>query len=150
MKKAKIADIFFSQQGEGVYAGIPQVFIRFYGCMCHCRFCDTPLNHYEKYSPLEAYYEIKRFTQGFHSLCITGGEPLLNADFLWEFLKLVKYDGIKTYLETNGILADQLERLIDDIDIIAMDFKLPSSTGMRQYWNEHRQFLERARQKRYL
>ena len=147
MNKAKIADIFYSVQGEGIYAGNPQVFVRFYGCEQNCRFCDTRLSAFDKYTPLGLYGQIKRFIQPYHSLCLTGGEPLLQNDFLQEFLRLVKYDGTTTYLETNGILADKLSELIDDIDIIAMDFKLPSSTGMRAHWQEHRRFLKIALQK---
>ncbi len=147
MSKAKIAGIFFSTQGEGIYAGSPQVFVRFYGCMCSCRFCDTRLTAYDKYTPLELYHQIKRFNLPYHSLCLTGGEPLLQKDFLKEFIKLIKYDGITTYLETNGILADEVSELIEDVDIIAMDFKLPSSTGMDSYWPEHQKFLKIALKK---
>jgi organic radical activating enzyme len=142
MRKAKIANIFFSAQGEGIYAGKPQVFVRFYGCKHNCRFCDTPLNVYDKYSPLELYCRVKRFKQHYHSLCLTGGEPLQQEDFLKDFLRLVKNDGITTYLETNGILSDALANVIADVDIIAMDFKLPSSTGQRDFWKEHRKFLK--------
>ena len=147
MSKAKIADVFFSIQGEGIYAGSPQVFVRFYGCNLGCRFCDTRLSAYDKYSPLELYHRVQKFTQAYHSLCLTGGEPLLHKDFLKKFLRLVKYDGITTYLETNGILADSIKELIDDIDIIAMDFKLPSSTGMVSCWREHQKFLKVALKK---
>ena len=147
MSKAKVADIFFSVQGEGVYAGIPQVFVRFYGCNLNCRFCDTRLSAYDKYTPLQLCQQVQRFSQSYHSLCLTGGEPLLHKDFLQEFLRLIKYDGINTYLETNGILAEELSRVIDDIDIIAMDFKLPSSTGMGSLWPEHRRFLKVALKK---
>ena len=147
MRKAKISDIFFGTQGEGIYAGSPQVFIRFYGCNCSCRFCDTHLTAYDKYTSLELYRRVKEFKRPYHSLCITGGEPLLHRDFLKEFLRLVKYEGITTYLETNGILADTLNELIEDIDIIAMDFKLPSSTAMEQFWSEHQKFLRVALEK---
>lgn len=147
MNKAKVADIFFSVQGEGIYTGSPQVFVRFYGCMCRCRFCDTRLTAYDKYTPLELYRRIKRFTQDYHSLCLTGGEPLLQKDYLKGFLRLIKYDGITTYLETNGILVNEISELIDDIDIIAMDFKLPSSTGMVAYWPQHYEFLKVALKK---
>jgi 7-carboxy-7-deazaguanine synthase len=147
VSKAKVEDIFFSTQGEGIYAGCPQVFVRFYDCKWNCRFCDTSLTAYEKYSPFKLYNQIKRFTQEYHSLCLTGGEPLLYKDFLKQFLRLIKYDGIPTYLETNGILADELSEIIDDIDIVAMDIKLPSSTGMGSYWKEHKRFLKAAAKK---
>jgi organic radical activating enzyme len=152
MHKAKVADIFFSIQGEGIYAAKEQLFIRFYDCTYNCRFCDTRLTSYDKYTPLELYNLIKRvaplFQQSYHSLCLTGGEPLLEKDFLKKFLKLIKYDGITTYLETNGILADALNELIDEIDIIAMDFKLPSSTAMKPFWLEHSRFLKIALRKK--
>lgn len=146
-KKAKIADIFFSIQGEGIYAGSPQLFVRFYDCKWSCSFCDTRLTAYEKYTPLQLYHRVKNFRQTYHSLCLTGGEPLLQKDFLKEFLRLVKYDARTVYLETNGILADALAELIKDIDIIAMDFKLPSSTGMEKFWSEHQRFLKIALKK---
>lgn len=143
-EKAKVSDIFFSTQGEGIYVGSPQVFVRFYGCPIGCYFCDTVLTAFEKYTPLELYQEVKRFTQPYHSLCLTGGEPLLYKDFLKQFLRLVKYDGITTYLETNGIMVEELAELIEDIDIIAMDFKLPSSTKVTAFWREHFRFLKAA------
>jgi len=51
------------------------------------------------------------------------------------------------FLETNGILAEALREIIDLVDIIGMDFKLPGTTGLLPYWEEHRRFLEVARQK---
>ena len=37
--------------------------------------------------------------------------------------------------------------MIEDIDIIAMDMKLPSSTGMNDFWQEHTEFLKIAKMK---
>ena len=54
---------------------------------------------------------------------------------------------MRSCLETNGILDRHLAEIIDDADIIAMDFKLPSSTKCRPYWEEHEAFLRIARQK---
>jgi len=86
MRKAKIAEVFESFQGEGIYAGVKQVFVRFFGCNLACIFCDTPLKHFKEYSPNALKKEISRFS-GYHSLCFTGGEPLLQADFLKGFLE---------------------------------------------------------------
>lgn len=141
-KSAKISEIFTSLQGEGIYQGLPQVFVRFYGCNLNCDYCDTKLNHFEKYSALELYNLIASFKAPYHSLCLTGGEPLLQIDFLEEFLKFTRLRDIKVYLETNGVLFKELSRIIDDIDIVALDFKLPSANQGNQFWQAHEKFLK--------
>lgn len=145
--KGKISEVFSSIQGEGAYAGIRQIFVRLYGCNLNCKFCDTKLSTYEKYSATVAYDIIKRFNTPHHSICFTGGEPLLQKDFLKTILGFIRHDGISSYLETNGTLPDALEDVIDDVDTIAMDFKLPTSTGMKDFWKEHTEFLKIAAKK---
>jgi pyruvate-formate lyase-activating enzyme len=44
-------------------------------------------------------------------------------------------------------MPEELRRVIDLIDIIAMDLKLPSSTGERAFWDEHMRFLKIASRK---
>ena len=41
-KSLKIAEIFYSVQGEGIFAGVPSVFIRTFGCNFECRGCGLP------------------------------------------------------------------------------------------------------------
>ncbi len=143
----KISEVFCSVQGEGLYTGSRQLFVRFYGCNLDCVFCDTKLSTYERYTPNELHDIISGFTKNYHSISFTGGEPLMQKDFLKEILQLVKKDGIKTYLETNGIFHEELKDVIDYIDIIAMDFKLPTSGKHDKYWQEHKKFLNVARKK---
>jgi len=145
--KAKIAEIFQSWQGEGLYQGLPQIFVRFFGCNFNCCFCDTPLTSFEEFSVSELVKEIQRFSDFYHSVSLTGGEPLQQAPFLRRFLRKIKILGYKTFLETNGILYKEMQSIIDNVDIISMDFKLPSSTRCHSCWQEHRNFLEVIRRK---
>lgn len=145
--KARIAEVFDSVQGEGLYLGEKQIFVRFFGCNLACRFCDTQLNSFMEYEPEELFEEIQLYQDDYHSISFTGGEPLLQKDFLKEALKLTFKHGYKNYLETNGTLASELIDIIDYLDIVAMDIKLPSSTGMCNLWGLHRKFLKVASQK---
>ncbi|MCX5665591.1 MAG: 7-carboxy-7-deazaguanine synthase QueE [Candidatus Omnitrophica bacterium] len=149
---AEITEIFSSVQGEGIFVGARQIFVRFKKCNMKCGFCDTPGDAAEKeYSATDLMKEVKKIdgSKGpHHSVSLTGGEPLLYSEFLSSFLPHLKKARFKSYLETNGTLPDSLEEVIDLIDIVAMDFKLPSSTGERAYWKEHQEFLKIAARKK--
>ena len=143
--KARIAEIFVSIQGEGLYVGKQQIFVRFYGCNLNsCRFCDTRLHSFKEYEPYDLFDYLKSDFSGCRFISLTGGEPLVQRDFLKEFLPLIKKTGFKTYLETNATLPEALRQVVNYIDIIALDFKFPSSTGLRGFWQEHRDFLKIA------
>ncbi len=147
MNKARIAEVFDSVQGEGLYLGEKQIFVRFFDCNLSCSYCDTKLDRFMEYEPQELFEEIKLYRDKYHSISFTGGEPLLYNIFLKEILKLTKARGHKHYLETNGTLVPELESLIDQIDIVAMDLKFPSSSGMGNLWSMHRKFLKIASRK---
>ncbi len=148
-KKAKISEIFLSIQGEGLYVGVPQLFIRFYGCNLSCIFCDTNFDSYKTFTPDRLMGEMPESKGPYHSISITGGEPLLQADFIMDFLDKYKKSYKKlVYLETNGTLYRELSKVIDYMDIIAMDFKLPSSTRRASFWKEHEEFLKIAKKKK--
>ena len=145
--EAKISEIFFSIQGEGIYRFIPQIFVRFWGCNIDCSFCDTKNLSYKIKGLREVVEEIFSFKNFYHSISLTGGEPLLQKDFLKSLCRILKEREQVIYLETNGILYKNLEEVLDYLDIIAMDFKLPSSTQRGPFWEEHREFLKIAKEK---
>ena len=150
---ARILEIFQSTQGEGKYIGVPQVFVRFFECNMHCVWCDTPhsigdtTRHYKEFTLDSLVSEIKALWGQSHSVSITGGEPLLQAEFINTVTPVLRGLGMTIYLETNGVLPKELAQVIDGVDIIAMDIKLPSSTQCKAYWQEHDEFLQIARTK---
>lgn len=147
--EGNVLQVFSSYQGEGIYAGVPQVFVRFGGCHMRCSYCDTPESWTHQKSgefewppfsrqmdvfenPVSAEALLKRVhrhleTGKYHSVSITGGEPLLHSDFLAEFLPRL---GAKIYLETSGTLGPRLRKVIDFCDIIAFDIKLADCEGV--------------------
>lgn len=144
--KTKIREIFTSIQGEGPYIGYKQLFIRFCGCNLECTFCDTndyPTDEFSEFTPEELVKNIEDFNlKSIHSISLTGGEPLIWADFLVDFLPMTKN---KIYLETNATLKDNLEKVIDYIHIISADIKLPSSSGIENSFAVHDEFFKIAR-----
>ena len=146
MQTAEISQVFFSIQGDGVFIGYPQVFIRFAGCNLSCRYCDLPKNLSVKKLTvpelINRILTIRKENGGVHSVSLTGGEPLLQADFLTGFLPLLKRKKIPVYLETNGTLPEELKKVGKQLDFIAMDLKIPSATGQAARLFAHRHFLQ--------
>ena len=143
--EADIREVFSSIQGEGPYVGYKQLFVRFCGCNLKCRYCDTDFNtaHAAKYS-VKGLHKLVEMNLDCHSISLTGGEPLLNNEFLKEFLPECK---LPVYLETNGTLYRELSEIIDYVTYVAADIKLPSCTGLRPLWDLHDKFFKIASQK---
>lgn len=151
MVSTKITEVFPSIQGEGIYVGQPQIFVRFAECNLSCDFCDTRKRKGKVYSVFELLDLINTISapHAINSVSITGGEPLLYTDFLKPFLAQLKKRHFKTYLETNGTLPAALDAILDSVDIIAMDMKMPSAQKKgKAFWTEHREFLNLAKRKK--
>ncbi len=148
-KEIQVKEIFSSIQGEGVYAGQKHLFLRTTKCNLKCKYCDTDFKvdkNVLKFSFDELFNEIKKHDANILSL--TGGEPLLDANFFCDFLKKYKNRiNKKVYLETNGTLPVELKKIIDYVDIIAMDIKLTSATQENHGMRTFSDFLSVARKK---
>ena len=118
--KAYINEIFESIQGEGPYIGVNQLFVRFSSCNLKCKYCDTDFKTNSREYSVSELQDIINTSKNIHSVSLTGGEPLLNVDFLKELLPKVNK---RIYLETNGTLYENLSEIVDLVDIVSSDKK---------------------------
>ncbi|MCM0594096.1 MAG: 7-carboxy-7-deazaguanine synthase QueE [Gloeotrichia echinulata DVL01] len=161
---ARLVEVFSAIQGEGLNVGTRQIFIRFALCDLRCHFCDsahtwnapptcrieqTPgLRDFEIHSnpvplPILVEWVERQNLPSLHdSISLTGGEPLLHAPFLAEFLPQVRsLTNLPIYLETGGHRPEQLAMILPYLNSVGMDFKLPSVTG-ESHWQEHAKSLQ--------
>jgi len=115
--------------------GRRQVFVRFSGCNLNCNYCDTPqsrdFNVGDFLDVDELYRRIEELiTPDFYSVSFTGGEPLLQADFLKDFLE--NHD-LNTMLETNGSLPGELRKIVKFIEYASLDIKLPEHEAVSDW-----------------
>src|SRR6056297_2912211 len=72
-----VSEIFFSIQGESIYAGLPCVFVRLTGCNLRCSWCDTKYAYSGGRIMDQAAILSKVGSFGIRLVEITGGEPLM-------------------------------------------------------------------------
>ncbi len=165
---ARLIEVFSAIQGEGLNVGTRQIFIRFAGCDLRCHFCDSAhtwsapptcqverspgLRDFETHSNpvslpvLLQWVERQNLPRLHDSISLTGGEPLLHAPFLVEFLPQLRHlTRLPIYLETGGHRPLGLAMILPYLDSVGMDFKLPSVSGETR-WKEHADFLQRCQQ----
>ncbi|TYB36989.1 MAG: 7-carboxy-7-deazaguanine synthase QueE [Flexistipes sinusarabici] len=144
-----IKEIFPSIQGEGKYIGAKQLFVRFAGCSVNCLNCDTDYSAEDSFSindkkiqnPISPVTLADNISEGFdlnsfHSISLTGGEPLDQFDFLENFIRAVKkISEIRIFLETSGFYSEKLLKLKDVVDIFSVDLKIKSSFGVSNLQN---------------
>ena len=168
--RGRVFEVFSSVQGEGLRVGERHLFVRLAGCNLNCRYCDTPARGGEPAvcrlrlpeggeerleNPLEASLLARRLAafprQLRRMVCLTGGEPLLQAGFLRGLLGALGEAGVGGfYLETNGTLFREFAGVAAAVDVVAMDIKLPSAYGGEPLWEEHRRFLETVPEKTFV
>lgn len=160
-----VIEIFSSVQGEGLYVGYRQAFLRLEDCNLHCRYCDTAHERgahpvcrvqmevdepafREVPNPLSAkaaadYLAVYTKAVPHQAVSLTGGEPLLHPAYIRE---LASFLTTPLLLETNGTLPEALVSVLPTVDIVSMDIKLPSLTG-EEVWEAQKKFLRVAREK---
>ena len=125
----KIAELFYSIQGESSFAGYPCFFIRLADCNLRCNYCDTRYA-YEEDHPLFNISQILQELQKYPGAIVevTGGEPLLQKG-VYSLLQKLLGTGRTVLLETNGSFS--LADVPKDV-IKILDMKCPGS-GMHEH-----------------
>src|SRR5215470_5126531 len=80
----KIAELFYSIQGEGALVGVPSVFVRTSGCNLRCEWCDTP---YTSWRPEGSDWTLDRILAEVSAypashVVVTGGEPMIAPEIV--------------------------------------------------------------------
>jgi len=137
----RIAEIFYSIQGEGRLAGTPSVFIRTSGCNLRCVWCDTPYTSWrpegKEWTPREILAEVKRYPTSY--VVVTGGEPLL-AHEIEELTAGLKRKGYHVTIETAATIFKPVV-----CDLISMSPKLANSTPWKRGRGKFAQMHESRR-----
>ncbi len=106
----KIAEIFYSVQGEGSLVGVPSVFVRTSGCNLRCAWCDTPYTSWhpegDELSLDEIEARLDAYPQARH-VVLTGGEPLI-APHVVELAERFRARGLHITIETAGTVFQEL------------------------------------------
>ena len=146
--KGYVSEIFSSFQGEGLLIGRRQVFVRLAGCNLRCNYCDTPyarsaLDGREMTVEQVVSEVLSLLTLDMHSISFTGGEPLLQANFIKEVAESLseKLPTVKFLLETNGSAPRKMKLLAPLMDYVALDIKLPSHKAIES--ERYDELLER-------
>lgn len=122
------------------------------GCKLRCKFCHNPemfkiteLNT----EPIEILDKVKRYKNYFSNdggITFSGGDPLLQPDFLIETMNLLKEEKIHIALDTAGVGIGRYEEILNLTDLVILDIKHVEEDGYKEItgttMDEYNKFLE--------
>jgi organic radical activating enzyme len=120
------------------------MFVRLAGCDLSCAYCDTVHHVFTEMDVSKIWHEIEKTPHHYETVSLTGGEPLCQPEVVNELGALIRKHGKKVLLETHGANPEGLKQVIHNVDIVAMDIKLPSSAKTPELWESSKEFLRIA------
>jgi len=105
------------------------------GCPLRCLFCHNPdtwtINEGKQYTAEQVAANALRYKSYFTGgggVTVSGGEPMLQAEFVTQLFTLLKDKGVHTALDTSGIMYNRLEKSVTDkllavTDLVLLDIK---------------------------
>ena len=120
----KIAEIFYSLQGEGSLLGVPSVFVRTSGCNLRCSWCDTPYTSWQPEGEERTVDSILAEVLAYPArhVVLTGGEPMLQPQLV-PLSRALREAGWHITIETAGTLDADVA-----CDLVSISPKLANST----------------------
>lgn len=111
------------------------------GCPLRCACCHNPdtwsTDGGKIVSAEEIFRKIQRLRAYFGKdggVTVSGGEPLLQADFVAELFSLCRADGISCALDTSGcVYNESVEYLLSLTDLVLLDYKYTNDTDYKKY-----------------
>lgn len=111
------------------------------GCPYSCPYChnpDTrPFSGGTEYTVAEIVEKAKRYKTYFGEkggVTVSGGEPLMQAEFVAELFEELHKNGISTALDTAGVrVTDAVRRVLKSTDTVLCDIKFPSDELYKQH-----------------
>jgi 7-carboxy-7-deazaguanine synthase len=129
----KIAELFYSLQGEGSLVGVPSVFVRTSGCNLRCSWCDTPYTSWhpegEELTVDQILTQVR--SHSCHHVVVTGGEPMIAPEIVTLTGRL-KEEGLHITIETAGTVFKPVA-----CDLMSISPKLANSTPDGQWSAQH-------------
>lgn len=129
------------------------------GCPLRCACCHNPdtwdFDKGECIDCDELVNKILRFRSYFGDdggVTVSGGEPVMQADFVAELFKKLKANGINTALDTSGcVWNESVEKLLEYTDLVLLDYKYADEASYFNYTKCKKQsvdlFLEKLQEK---
>lgn len=112
--------------------------IFFNGCSLRCKFCHNPemfMMQENNTNVAELVAKIKRFKpyfKGNGGVTYSGGEPLLQVDFLIELSKALKEENIHIALDTAGVGIGKYDEILELVDLVILDIKHLTNAGYEE------------------
>jgi 7-carboxy-7-deazaguanine synthase len=131
----KIAELFYSIQGEGSLVGVPSVFIRTSGCNLRCSWCDTP---YTSWQPEGAELSLRQILDEVRAhparhVVVIGGEPMIQPEIL-PLAEQLRAAGLHITIETAGTVFQPVA-----CDLMSISPKLANSIPEGEWAERHDQ-----------
>ncbi len=149
--KASISKIesFSTTDGPGI-----RTVLFFDGCSLRCKFCHNPElwqkkeENIELEDLLEKIRRWKPYYQKNGGITLSGGEPLLQSEFIIELCKRLKKEGIHIAIETSGIANHKIEEILSLVDLVIFDIKGTTKKKLeeitqRKAWNQVEEFKKK-------